>query len=227
MIGPNLITEGVPRMTRVQAMLAMAVLVGVAAGCATVNIQETRVITGQVTDESGQPVARNPVLVVGRDLYFSKLRMQYEEQSRHEARAVTDAQGRYRVEFRPASLGNNFFLFFYDVTGFDRIKFRRSEPLDITDRLGRNQTLTVNHALQFNPSWPEVARQIAYYGEQSDRSRILRQHGLPDKRDVPAGSSADPEVWWYYADGVNYWFVGDRLTRTAQFPPMQQPVPAR
>jgi hypothetical protein len=214
-------------MTRAKATLAIAILVGVAAGCATVDIRETRIITGQVTDESGQPVADNPVLVVARDLYFSKLRIQYEEQSRHEARAVTDAQGRYRVEFTPVSLGNNFFLFFYDVTGFDRIKFRRPEPLDITERLGRNKTLTVNHVLRLQPSWPEVARQIAYYGPQSDRSRVLRQHGLPDKRDVPAGSGADPEVWWYYTDGVNYWFVGDRLTRATQFPPMQQPAPAR
>lgn len=212
-------------MTMTKAIVTMAVLAGVLAGCATVNVPETRVVTGQVTDESGQPVADNPVLIVARSLKLSALRLEYDERGRREVRTVTDAQGRFRIEFAPASLGNNFFLFFYDVTGFDRVKYRRPEPLDITERLGRDKAVVVNRALQFEASWAEVARQIAYFGAESDRSRLLRQHGLPDKRDVPAGSGAEPEVWWYYADGVNYWFVGDRLTRTSQFPPMPRPAP--
>jgi len=211
-------------MTMTKAILAMAVLAGVVTGCATVTVRETRAVTGQVTDESGAPVAGNPVLVVARSLKLSTLRLEYDERGRREVRTVTDAQGRFRIEFAPADLGNNFFLFFYDVTGFDRIKYRRPEPLDITERLSRDQAVAVNHILQFEPSWAEVARQMAHFGAESDRSRILRQHGLPDKRDVPAGSGAEPEVWWYYADGVNYWFVGDRLTRTSQFPPMPRPA---
>ncbi len=213
-------------MTTTKAILAMAILIGALTACATVTVRETRVVTGRVTDESGAPVAGNPVLVVARTLRLSKLRLEYDERGRREVRTVTDAEGRFRIEFAPASLGNNFFLFFYDVTGFDRIKFRRPEPLDITDRLNRDQAVVVNHVLRFEPSWAEVERQIARYGAGSDRSRILRQHGLPDKRDMPAGSGAEAEVWWYYADGVNYWFVGDRLTRTSQFPPMARPTPA-
>ena len=214
-------------MAMTKAVLAMAVLVGVLTGCATVNVQETRVVTGQVTDDSGAPVAGNPVLLVARSLKLSALRLEYDERGRREVRTVTDAQGRFRIEFAPANLGNNFYLFFYDVTGFDRIKYRRPEPLDITERLIRDQAVVVNHVLQFEPSWAEVTRQMAYFGAESDRSRILRQHGLPDKRDVPTAAGAEPEVWWYYADGVNYWFVGDRLTRTSQFPPMPRPASPR
>lgn len=214
-------------MTMTKAFLALAMLVGALAGCATVTVPETRIVTGRLTDESGAPVAGSPVLLVARSLKLSAVRLEYDEQGRREVRTATDADGRFRIEFAPASLGNNFFLFFYDVTGFDRIKYRRPEPLDITDRLSRNQAVVVNHVLQFEPSWAEVARQIARFGAESDRSRILRQHGLPDKRDVPAGAGAEPEVWWYYADGVNYWFVGDRLTRTSQFPPMPRPAPSR
>lgn len=214
-------------MTMTKVILTMAVLAGVLTGCATVNVPQTRVVMGQVTDESGQPVGENPVLIVARSLKLSALRLEYDERGRREVRTVTDAQGRFRIEFAPASLGNNFFLFFYDVTGFDRVKYRRPEPLDITERLGRDQAVVVNRVLQFEPSWAEVARQIAYFGAESDRSRLLRQHGLPDKRDVPAGSGAEPEVWWYYADGVNYWFVGDRLTRASQFAPMPRPAPSQ
>jgi hypothetical protein len=211
-------------MVMTKTILAMAVLVGAAAACATVTVRETRVVTGLVTDESGAPVAGNPVLVVARSLKLSKLRLEYDERGRREVRTATDAQGRFRMEFAPADLGNNFYLFFHDVTGFDRIKYRRPEPLDITERLKREPTVAVTHVLQFDPSWAEVARQMAHFGPQSDRSRILRQHGLPDKRDVSSGSGAEPEVWWYYADGVTYWFVGDRLVRTSQFPPMPRPT---
>lgn len=211
-------------MTTRKAILATTVLVGVLAGCATVTVRETRVVTGQVTDESGAPVAGNPVLVVARSLKLSALRLEYDERGRREVRTATDAQGRFRIEFAPADLGNNFFLFFYDVTGFDWVKYRRSEPVDITERL-RDRTVVVDRVLQFNPSWAEVARQVAYFGAESDRSRILRRHGLPDKRDAPAGAGAEAEVWWYYADGVNYSFVGERLTRTSQFPPTQRPAP--
>lgn len=212
-------------MAMTKAILATLVLVGVLAGCATVTVQERRVVTGQVTDESGAPVAGNPVLVVARSLKLSPLRLEYDERGRREVRTATDAQGRFRIEFAPAQLGNNFFLFFYDVTGFDRVKYRRSEPVDITERLRRDQTVTVDRLLQFDPSWAEVARQMAYFGVESDRSQILRRHGLPDKREAPAGAGAEAEVWWYYVDGVTYSFVGDRLTRTSQFPPMQRPAP--
>jgi hypothetical protein len=212
-------------MAMTKAILATVVLVGVLAGCATVAVQGRRVVTGQVTDESGAPVAGTPVLVVARSLTLAPLRLEYDERGRREVRTVTDAQGRFRIEFSPAQLGNNFFLFFYDATGFDRVKYRRSEPVDITERLGRDQTVTVDRVLQFDPSWAEVARQVAYFGAESDRSQILRQHGLPDKREAPAGAGAEAEVWWYYLDGVSYSFVGQRLTRTSQFPPMPRPAP--
>jgi hypothetical protein len=212
-------------MTTTKAILATVVLVGVLAGCATVSVRETRVVTGQVTDESGAPVAGNPVLIVARSLTLSPLRLAYDERGRREVRTATDAQGRFRMEFAPADLGNNFFVFFYDVTGFDRVKYRHSEPLDITERLRRDQSVVVDRVLQFDPSWPEVSREVAYFGADSDRSRILRRHGLPDKREAPAGAGAEAEVWWYYVDGVNYWFVGDQLTRTSQFPPMRRPAP--
>jgi hypothetical protein len=214
-------------MTRVTAVLGAVILAGALTSCATVSVRNTRVVTGQVTDESGKAVAGNPVLVVARRLDLSALRMEYDELSRREVRTVTDAQGRFRVEFVPVSVGNNFFLFFYDVTGFDRVKYRRPEPLDITDRLRSQPTLVVNHILQFQPSWSELTRQVAYFGAESERGQILRKHGLPDKREVPPSSGADPEVWWYYADGVSYWFVGEHLTRVSQFPPMPQAAPAR
>ena len=208
--------------------LVMAGVLGfLLVGCATVEIRETRVVTGRVTDESGQPVASTPVVIVGRSLDLVTTRMQYEERGRKETRALTNAQGQYRIEFVPASLGNNFYLFFYDTMGFDRVKYRQPEPLDITPLLERDRTLSVNQVLQLQPSWPEVQRQIAYYGADSDRGKILRRYGLPEKRETSGSGAEAADVWWYYADGVSYWFTGDKLTRTHQFTPIRGGTPAK
>jgi hypothetical protein len=196
-------------------------------GCATVQIRETRVVTGRVTDASGQPVAGTPVVVVARSLELAPIRMEYQERGRKEAGAVTDSQGQYRIGFIPASLGNDFSLFFYDKTAFDRVKYRQPAPLDITSMLDRRRTVTVNQVLQFQQSWPEVQRQIDYYGPDSDRGKILRQHGLPEKRERSGPGAEDSDVWWYYADGVSYWFTGDRLARTQKFTPTQGRAPAK
>ncbi len=208
-------------------MLGILVLVGVLAGCATITVRETRVLTGQVTDESGAPVGGNPVLLVARSLDLSALRMEYDERGRREVQTVTDAQGRYRIEFVPASLGNNFFLFFYDATGFDRVKYRRPEPFDITDRLRRDGTMMVNPVLQFQPSWPEVERQIAFYGAESDRGRILRRHGVPDKRETPAGPGDDDRGVVVLRRWGELLVQRHRLTRTSTFPSIPGPLPPR
>jgi hypothetical protein len=208
--------------------MAAAWIVGaVLTGCATVEIRQTRMVTGQVTDESGRPVVNTPVVILGRTLDLVTQRLEYEERGRQEVRAKTDAEGRYRIEFVPATIGNNFFIFFYDKTGFDRVKFRQPESLDITQLLSHDRTLIVNQVLKFQPAWTEVERQIAFYGSDSERGQVLRKHGLPDKREGSRTVEGDSEVWWYYADGVSYWFTGEKLTRTHEFTPIPGTTPTR
>ncbi|HBZ69461.1 MAG TPA: hypothetical protein DEP35_06915 [Deltaproteobacteria bacterium] len=196
-------------------------------GCSTVEIRETRVVTGRVTDESGQPVADSPVVIVGRSLNFVTTRLEYDESWRQETRTRTDAQGQYRIEFVPANLGNNFYLFFYDKTGFNRVKYRQPEPLDITSLLNRDRTVLVNQVLRFQPGWSEVERQIAFYGADSDKGKILRRYGLPEKRETSGTGDTASDVWWYYTYGVSYWFTGDKLARTHEFTPIPGAAPAK
>jgi hypothetical protein len=214
-------------MRAARTLVAAFILGVVLAGCATVDIQETRVVTGQITDESGRPVANTPVVIVGRTLEFVTLRLEYDERGRQEVKAITDAEGRYRIQFVPATVGNEFHIFFYDKTGFDRVKYRPPEPLDITQLLNRNRTLIFNQVLRFHPAWTEVERQIAFYGADSEKGRILRKHGLPEKRETSGTGDAAAEVWWYYADGVSYWFTGDKLMRTHEFTPIPGAAPTK
>jgi hypothetical protein len=196
-------------------------------GCATIQIGEPRVLTGLITDESGKPVGNTPVLIVGRSLAYSAGKLEYDEHGRQKIRAVTNAQGQYRIEFVPANFGNNFYLFFYDETGFDRVKYRRPESLDITPLLARDTTVTVNQVLRFQPSWAEVERQIALYGPDSDRGKILQRSGLPEKRETIRIDGEALDVWWYYTDGLSYFFAGDTLRRTHAFPSIREAVPER
>lgn len=208
-------------------LAALGFLPAVLVACATVEIRETRVVEGRIVDDAGQPVAGSPVLVLGRSLALVKSRLEYQEHAQQEARVVTDADGRYRLEFIPSTIGNNFYLFFYDRTGFDWVRYRKPEPIDITDLLRRERRLVINQALLPSPTWREVARQITFYGEASDRGRILRRHGLPDKREVsPALGGPDAEIWWYYAEGISYWFSGDELIRTHTFQPIKAAAPS-
>ncbi len=212
-------------MGRTRAVALASALGVLLAGCATAQIRESRVVTGQVTDASGRPVAKTPVIIVARSLELVTTRMQYEERGRRELKASTDTQGRYRMELVPESLGNNFFLFFYDKTGFDRVKYRRPEPVDITPRLKSDRMVAVNQILQFQVTWPEVERQIAFYGPDSDKSQILLRHGLPEKRETSGESGPGSEAWWYYSDGVSYYFTADKLTRTQEFTPILGATP--
>ena len=149
------------------------------------------------------------------------MHFEYVERGRKEIKASTDAEGRYRIEFVPAQAGNNFFLFFYDVSGFDGVRYKRPLATEITDLLKSGGSLVANQVLEASPTWSEVERQIAFYGTGSERGRILRTHGLPDKRERPPDAGGDVELWWYYEAGVSFWFTGDTLTKTNKFPPIR------
>jgi hypothetical protein len=218
--------RGESRMWELRRIVLGGILGCLLGGCATVSIQETRAVSGQVTDEAKQPVPNCPVVIVARTLELATLRFEYDERGRKDVKASTNAEGRYRIEFVPAQSGNNFFLFFYDVSGFDGVRYKRPEPIEITDRLKHEGGVVVNQVLRFTPTWPEVERQIAFYGAESTRGQILRTHGLPDNLERPPDAGGDAEVWWYYAEGVSYSFTGDSLTRTSKFPPTRQTPPS-
>ena len=194
------------------AGVVVLVSVGVLlAGCATVEIRDARVVRGRIVDEAGQPVAGTPVTLVGRTLSLDAPRFAYREERRRDLVARTDEKGEYRFEFTPADLGNNFSLAFYGPEGFDGVRFRRAEPIDLTDPLKVQRELQFDQVLRPAADWPEVQRLMAEYGAESPRGQILRTHGLPEKREDFTLAGEAGETWWYYSLGVSYRFVGPRL----------------
>ena len=206
-------------------MRRLALIVGVLvvlAGCATARVAERRVITGRVTDAEARPVAGTPVLLVGRDLGLALFQLGYEEMGRREARVLTDERGEYRIEVVPGQLGNNLYLFFYDREGFDGVRYARPEPVDLTKRLKEESHLGVNQVLRSHPDWPEVVRLRQEYGPDSHRGRILRQMGLPERREATQSGGDLVEQWHYFSRGVTYVLRNGELSGTHQFEPIKE-----
>lgn len=201
-------------------LLVLAVLLG---GCATVEIREGRVIHGRIVDEAGQPVANTPVTLVGRTLAADALTFSYREVQRRELVARTDARGEYRLEFTPADLGNNFHLFFHGAEGFDGVRYRKVEPIDVTEPLKAQRELRFDQVLGTHPGWPEVQRLVAEYGPDSPRGQVVRTHGLPEKREPFTLEGQAGETWWYYRLGVSYRFIGARLLGRYPLTPAEAP----
>jgi len=206
--------------------LSLIILAG--GGCSYgLMSHDPRVVTGVVTDERGNPVAGTPVLLVSRTLTLSQKSLgDFEERGpRQELRTVTDEAGRYRFEFVPAELGNNIFLVFYATEGFDAVRFEKPETpvsgfygrgvVDVTMLLDRQREVVWNAVLRTHPDWDKVQKRLQEYGPSSDRGRILRQFGLPEKEE----QVGDSEVWWYYSKGQSFRFVGGSLDSSFQFPP--------
>jgi len=177
------------------------------------------VVTGVVRDEQGNPVAGTPVLLVGRTLRYSTLEDFQELGPRHDLRTVTDEVGRYRFEFVPAELGNNIFLAFYATDGFDAVRFEKSKTVDVTMLLDRQREVVWNKVLHTHPDWDRVQKRIQEYGPSSDRGRILRQFGLPEKEE----KAGEREIWWYYSKGQSFRFLGGSLDSSFQFDPTTPP----
>jgi hypothetical protein len=207
------------RMRRIGLLILIASVVA----CATAQITERRVITGGVTDQQGRPVFGTPVQVVGRKLDLN-MKLEYQELDRKQLKVLTDREGRFKLEFVPEQLGNNFYLFFYAEEGFDGVRYQRPDSIDVTDRLKEAKELRFDQVLLDHPTWKEVQQQIALYGADSMRGKVLRQLGLPERIDRGVGNEPT-ETWWYYTKGISYRFSGPAIEGSYTFKPIRGVLP--
>lgn len=203
--------------------IGLLILMLSVAACATAQINERRVITGRVTDQQGRPVPGTPVQVVGRKLDLN-VKLEYQELDRRQLKVFTDREGRFKIEFVPEQLGNNFYLFFYAEEGFDGVRYQKPDSIDLTDRLKEGRELRSDQVLLDHPKWKEVQQQIARYGADSMRGRVLRQLGLPERIDRGVGDQP-AETWWYYAKGISYRFSGHAIEGSYTFKPIRGVLP--
>lgn len=202
---------------------ALLCLMFVTVGCATAQIAEQRVISGRITDQQGRPISGTPVLVMGRKIKLTT-KFDYAELDRRELKVLTGADGWYRVTFIPSELGNNLYFFFYAEEGFDGVRFQKPDGIDITKRLKEERDLRLDQVLLDHPQWKEVQQQIAQFGVDSARGKVLRQLGLPERIKRLPGDQAT-ETWWYYSKGISYRFAGPALEGSYTFQPIRGVLP--
>jgi hypothetical protein len=82
--------------------------------------------------------------------------------------------------------------------------------------------LEVNWIVVNRPNWQTELAEIEKYGIDSEKSRLIRVRGLPERivsfrrKDGQSG-----EIWYYYSAGIAVRFVGDRRDKDFYFKPIQ------
>ena len=170
-------------------------------------------VRGQMTDESGQPVAGHVVRLIKARSYVTLANFKFNKQSQdlEETRTTTDRHGFFEFTFPVDPDFRYYYLRFYDPAVFDAVRYKVPEDRDVSRRARKGRPVLANVELRPHAEWPEVKSLIDRYGPASDLGRILRAVGLPTRR---TGEPGAREIWWYDAHDVSYVLQGEKVLET-------------
>ncbi len=160
-------------------------------------------IKGNVSDEAGNPVAHSPVFLVMQRVVFNIRTLKYEEVESKTVSTETDAHGLYMTTVDIDHYFNKFYLYFHGK-GFDFAQFLRPEPEDITRQVKKGTEIVINRVLKTNPLWSDLQIVLKALNPESQRYKILRKYGFPEKRE----QRRDGSEKWYYFDLDKAFTVG-------------------
>ncbi|PJB76817.1 MAG: hypothetical protein CO090_10025 [Acidobacteria bacterium CG_4_9_14_3_um_filter_49_7] len=160
-------------------------------------------IKGNVSDETGKPVAHSPVFLVMKRVVFNIRSLKYEEVESKTVATETDAHGLYMASVDIDHYFNRFYLYFHGK-GFDFAQFLRPEPEDITRQVQKGTEIVVNRVLKTNPLWSDLQIVLKALDHESERYKILRKYGFPERRE----QRQDGSEKWYYFDLDKEFLVG-------------------
>lgn len=179
-------------------------------------------IRGTVRDEAGNPLADYPVRLIKTKTILNLLHFSTSSQQMEETRIQTDAEGRFELTRVPDPKYDYFYLRFYDPKTFDPVHYRVPADLDITRRFKQGPEVIVEGVVQIHPDWARVQELISHYGTDSNRGRILRALGLPERRET-FPQDGGRENWWYYAKGLCYQLRDDTVLHLRRYDPVLPP----
>lgn len=183
------------------------------------------VAQGRVLSPSGEGMAGWPVQVIATQRYIELKRFATGGDMVTAARATTDASGYYAIDVPKDRHFQFWFLRFVEAGQLDTVKYLYPEDVEITADVRRGRVAAVDKTIKLNPDWPEVERRIGEAGgESTERGRILRSLGLPEKhvRDELTGA----DEWWYFTRGILYTFHGSQPAVERRFEPVKPPPDA-
>ena len=203
-------------------LCALGLLPG-AAGAAVPGAEV--VIRGTVRDQAGSPVADYPVRLIKTKTILNLLHFSTGSQQQEEARTLTDASGGFELKIVPDRKYDYFYLRFYDPKSFDPVRYSVPGDVDVTRRIKTEAAVVVDGVIRDHPDWPMVVGMIREFGGESNRGRILRSLGLPERRETLPGAMGR-ENWWYYAKGICYQLQSDAVLKVRRYDPVLPPRPA-
>ena len=181
---------------------------------------ETVAVTGQITDEAGEPVSGVEVRLEGSRRAFSYKKMR--RQNFHPAvlQTLTDDNGEYRFEWQWHDYYNHF-----DLSAVVRVKLGPEDHVevlgtsDLSDRMKQGSPVVAPLVLD-NADFLYNLRQFEQSVRSDDQRRIYGERGRPDKVEITEYPNAREEAWWYFSLGSTYLFRGGELTEVVSFDPV-------
>jgi hypothetical protein len=187
-------------------------------------VAETTVsVRGSVTDETGAAVPAHVVRLLKSRAILSLRSMKTTDQNVEEIRATTDEHGLFELSFSLDPRFKYYYLRFYDLASFDKVRFRMPDDLEITRKARSGRPVQATVILKPQPDWPQVKALIDQFGPASHCGQILRSLGLPTRRTPEENGH---ELWTYERDGVAYLVDGAKVLETRHLAPTTAAAPA-
>jgi hypothetical protein len=183
------------------------------------------VLRGTVKDQAGAPLAGYPIRLIKTKTILNLLHFSTGSQQQEGARTQTSASGEFEMRVVPDPKYDYFYLRFYDAASFDPVRYQVPGDKDVTRPLKSGTEVVVEEVIQDNPDWSRVEAMLKEFGAESNRGRILRALGLPERRETVAGSPGR-ENWWYYTKGICYQLQSDEVLKIRRYDPVIPPRPA-
>jgi hypothetical protein len=219
-------------MRRVERVLGWGTLAAILAVAPLASAQDAAssdpglvVIHGTIRDQAGAPMADYPIRLIKTKTTLRLLHFSTGSRQEECGRAQTDSQGRFEIKMAPDPQFDYFYLRFYDPKTFDPVRFSVPADVDITKSFKTKPELEVDSVILDHPDWTKVEALLSEFGAQSNRGKILRSLGLPERRQTFA-DAPERESWWYYAKGLCYQLQGDQVLKIRNFDPVIPPRPS-
>ena len=211
----------------VMVLSLLPVVVGFQQGVGS-NTREL-VIRGAVVNERGYPVPNTPIRLISQKVEEKPSGSTLSIIEEKIIETNTDSKGLYEIVALIDPYYNRYLLSFYSENQFDSILYTIPFNKDISSTVFKEGAaeITINETLIYNPQWPEIKARIEELGVNSDRGRILRLRGMPDKvENFALKEKGEGELWWYYSIGYCYRFLKGRMDKlfcfTAISPPREK-----
>lgn len=180
--------------------------------------QKRVVVQGKVSDDRGAPLTSWPVSLIRTKRYVELTRKVIGGDVEVAARVQTDADGYFTIDIPRDRSFHFYFIRFLDPEHFNSIQYVPPADWEITSTAKRGRVTQITKVIALRPDWDELQRRLAAVGgESSQRGRVLRTIGLPDKT---VATPEGVEEWWYFSRGVMYMFRGDDAVGEQRFEPV-------